>query len=97
MIMYPESVKNAFLMSIAALFLATGTAQATENYFLQCGPRLVNVYGHHGYIYTEIVRGKGRGEGGRELPEHMLPYRNGTPYFHGRKCFRIPAMEQTHD
>jgi hypothetical protein len=90
-------VRKAFLMSIAALFLATGAAQATENYFLQCGPRLVNVYGHHGYIYTEIVRGQGRGEGGREFPERMLRYRNSTPYFHGHKCYRISAMEFGHD
>jgi hypothetical protein len=31
MIMYPESVKNAFLMSITALFLATGAAHATAD------------------------------------------------------------------
>jgi len=89
--------KATLLTGIATLFLATGAAQATENYFLQCGPRLVNVYGHHGYIYTEIVRGEGREGKGREFPERMLRYRNGAPYIHGRKCFRIPAMEETHD
>ena len=88
-------MKKLLLTGIAVLFLATGTAQATENYFLQCGPRLVNVYGHHGFTYSEIIKGEPR-----ELSSHtshMFRAKGDSWYFYGRKCFRIPAMEQTHD
>jgi hypothetical protein len=82
------AMKKVLLTGIAAVFLATGTAQATENYFVQCGHKLVNVYGHHGYTFTEIIKGQER----RELSSRMFRFDGGDLYFHGRKCFCIPPQ-----
>jgi hypothetical protein len=82
-------MKKLFLSGIAALLLATGTAQATESYFVQCGHKLVNVYGHHGPLtFTEIIKG----QQGRELSSRMFRFHGADLYFHGRKCFCIPPQ-----
>jgi len=95
--------KLLFTVSVAALFLATGAAQATENYFMLCGDKIINVYGHHGYSFTQISAKRKRGwhqEGdsyySQELPTQA--FRDGPsddlPWlFRGQKCRRLPRVD----
>jgi hypothetical protein len=74
---------KVLLTGIAALFLAIGTAQATENYLVQCGTKLVEVLGHHGYSFFEIKKGDRQ----RELPSRAFRFdKNDNLYFRGHKC-----------
>ena len=76
-------MKKTLLTGVAALFLATGPAHATENYYVRCGRKLVNVLGHHGYSFTEIISDDKE----VELPARAFRFgRNGAVYFRGRKC-----------
>jgi hypothetical protein len=86
-------VKKALLFGVAALFLATGTAHANENYFVQCGDaRLIEVFGHHGFqFYLRI------GERQIELPSRLFRFGRATEnggrlYFRGRKCVCAPVQ-----
>jgi len=80
-------MKKLLLTGIAALLLATGTAHANENFYVQCGRKVVNVFGHHGFSFSEVVNGKE----GRELPVRAFRLdRDHNVYFRGRKCFCIP-------
>jgi hypothetical protein len=45
---------NLIAVGIAALLLATGTTHATENFEFRCGHINVNVFGHHGYSYSDM-------------------------------------------
>jgi len=82
-------IKKLLLTSVAALFLATGTAQANEDFDVQCGNKRVHVYGHHGWEFTEIRRSREFREitWSRRLPERFFRMEDDrTIYFHGRKC-----------
>jgi len=84
-------MKKLFLTGIATLFLATGAAYATERYYVQCGSRIVYVFGHQGYTFTEIINGKE----GRKLSAR--PFRfdgDSVLHFRGHKCFCIPWEEE---
>jgi len=82
---------KTLLTGIATLFLATGAAYATERYYVQCGSRIVYVFGHQGYTFTEIINGKE----GRKLSAR--PFRfdgDSVLHFRGHKCFCIPWEEE---
>jgi hypothetical protein len=81
-------MKTKLLLSgIAVLFLATGTAQANEDFDVQCGNKRVHVYGHHGWEFTEIRPGDIKGQqGSRLLSKRFFRMKNDAIYFHGRKC-----------
>jgi hypothetical protein len=77
------AVKKLLLTSIAALFLATGAAHATEMFHAQCGHKLIYVFGRNGWSFGTQEEG--------ELPERQ--FRLGfdkkgmrTLYFRVRKC-----------
>jgi hypothetical protein len=75
--------RTASLIGIAALFLATGTAHASEYYLAQCGSKLVYVLGHHGYTFSQIdVDGNLM----RELPIRLFRFTGIALYFRGHKC-----------
>jgi hypothetical protein len=70
--------KKLLLAGIAALFLATGRAHASEQLTFHCGKHTIEVYGHHGY---EFYRGE------RHLPGRLFRLTNANDlYFRGRKC-----------
>jgi hypothetical protein len=75
-------MKKLLLTTIAALFLATGAAQANSNWTFLCGGMTVYVLGHHGYEYAT--------EDERILPPQKFKWRwaNSGPilYYRGRKC-----------
>jgi hypothetical protein len=75
-------MKKVFLAGVAALFLATGTAHATDIYSIRCANQLFTIYGHHGYEFT-----RGETRCGKLLPEHLFRQRrDGTWFFRGHKC-----------
>jgi hypothetical protein len=45
------SIKKAFLIGIAALLLATGTASATESFVMDCKGLLVEVFARHSTMF----------------------------------------------
>ena len=49
-----QSVHYLLMTVVAALFLATGTAHASEYHAIQCGKKRIYVLGHHGFSYYEI-------------------------------------------
>jgi hypothetical protein len=68
--------------AIAALFLATGTAQATEMYEARCGNRTISIFARNGWSFTE---------GEKELPTRLFRVRQDRDgqrviYFRGQKC-----------
>jgi len=74
-----------FLASIAALFLATGTAQANHMANYECGGKIIlmNMQGKGDVEYSIVTNNK----------EHFLPRRHfrwrdydGVLYYHGRRC-----------
>jgi hypothetical protein len=76
--------KLLFTVSVAALFLATGTAHATERYSVRCANQLFTVYGHHGYMF---FRGKPETNEGKTVPKRLFRWRDdGALLFRGRKC-----------
>src|SRR5262245_19884632 len=86
-------MKKLFLATIAVLFLATGTTQATERYSVRCKGQLFTVYGNHGWMFF-------RGEPEDNDEKKALPERwfrlsdddeygqtgHSQVYFRGRKC-----------
>jgi|SRR6516165_794249 hypothetical protein len=81
------------LISIAALSLATGTAQATSYWITVCGNKLIYIHGHHGETYYQWI-----GDKEWELPSKLFTERGNRLYFRGRKCqppsmLRAPAIE----
>jgi hypothetical protein len=75
-------MKKLFLTGLAALFLATGTAHATEMYDARCGNRTISIFARHGWIFSEDEK---------ELPERLFRISQGKDgkrviYFRGRKC-----------
>jgi hypothetical protein len=77
-----------FLIGIAALFLATGTAHAGchESYF-RCGNKLVYAQACTKWSFSEIISK----EKARDLPNRAFRMQvRGDPasglYFHGQKC-----------
>jgi hypothetical protein len=51
-------MKKLFLIGVAALFLATGTALANEESLQRCGTRLIYVWGHHGFTFALLPKGE---------------------------------------
>jgi hypothetical protein len=77
-------MKKALLSGVVALFLATGTAHATERYSVRCANQLLTVYGHHGYTF---FRGEPETNEGKTVPERLFRWRDdGALLFRGRKC-----------
>jgi len=75
-------MKRLLLAGYAALFLATGTAQATERYLIRCRGQLFTVYGHHGYAF---YRGNAPDNSGKDL-QRLFRFRGDDLLFRGRKC-----------
>jgi hypothetical protein len=77
-------MKRILLAGVAALFLATGTAHASDYYAIQCGKKRIFVLGHHGYSFTDVVADK-------ELPSRHFQAVNGQSdriswRYRGRRC-----------
>jgi hypothetical protein len=84
------AMKKLLLAGIAALFLTTGTAHATENYLVRCAGQFFTVYGHHGYSFN---RSDAEGNEGPEMPKRLFRWstNNETLFFRGRKCKYVPS------
>jgi hypothetical protein len=86
--------KKLLLTSIAALFLATGTANAgCHEYYFRCDNKLVYVQGCTNWSFSEIISK----EKGVDLPSHAFRMRvRGAPnaglYFRGQKCSCLNAL-----
>ena len=83
-------MKKTLITGIAVLFLATGTAHANEEYYVQCGnPKLIRVWGHHGFEMGYVI-----GKRYIPLPSRAFRFdRKGDQYFlyfHNRKCVCAP-------
>jgi hypothetical protein len=85
-------MKKLLLTAIAALLLATGTAQSTEDWLDRCGKHLIHTYGHHGYMFFLMPKGASRihdDDRKRQLPDKLFRIDDdGNLYFRGRKCKR---------
>jgi hypothetical protein len=62
-------MKTLLLAGVAALFLATGTAHASEYHAIQCGKKRIYVLGHHGFSFYEI---KGDKRNDQALPDRWF-------------------------
>jgi len=75
-------VRKTALAGIAALFLATGTANTTEMYDARCGNKTISIFARHGWMFSE---------GEKELPTRLFRVRQDKDgkrviYFRGQKC-----------
>jgi len=81
-----------FLTGVTAMFLATGTAHANDNWLDRCGKHLIHTYGHHGYMFFLMPKGASRigdDDRKRQLPGRLFRIDDdGNLYFRGRKCKR---------
>jgi hypothetical protein len=81
-------MRTLFLTGIAALFLATGAAQAgCHEYYFRCGNKLINVSGCRSWGFSEVISKEKQIEissRGFWMPWRGAP--NGGLYFRGRKC-----------
>jgi len=85
------------LAGIAALFLATGAAQATEHFVMRCGESLIEVFGCHGYHFSKYSE---TGDGS-ELSERLFRKRGNYTgpdgccsswTFRGRRCKYVKEL-----
>jgi hypothetical protein len=75
-------MKKLLLTTMAALLLATGTANATEMYDARCGNKTISIFARHGWMFSE---------GEKELPTRLFRVSQDKDgkrviYFRGRKC-----------
>jgi hypothetical protein len=85
-------IARALITGVAALFLAMGAAQATEDWLDRCGKYLIHTYGYHGYMFFLMPKGASRiddDDRKRQLPGKLFRIDDdGNLYFRGRKCKR---------
>jgi hypothetical protein len=90
-------MKAAVITGIAALFLATGTAHATENFDVRCAGKLFNIYGHHGYSFSQYYQYYDEDKKyTKEISERLFhfkdkrgelsPYPSRKWFYRGHKC-----------
>ena len=83
---------------IAALvFMALRPAHATEIHVMQCGNKLIDVYGHHGYEFTELKGNPSQGFQRRNLPCRFFRNTDGDWYFRGKNCHLAPPESYCDD
>jgi hypothetical protein len=85
---------RALLAGIAALFLATGTAQATERTLIYCAGQFFEVYGHHGYSFSrsDVEHNDGPGVSSRLFRHRDNGTIYGVWFYRGRKCVIVEDL-----
>jgi hypothetical protein len=82
----------ARLTVIAALvFMALQPAKATSIEVIQCGNKVIRVYGHHGFEFSELKPRE------RALPERRFRSTVDGWYFRGKKCHPAPPQSYCND
>jgi hypothetical protein len=84
---------RALITGVAALFLATGQANANDNWLDRCGKWLIHTWGHHWYEFYLVPNETTNIDkilDGPRLPKRLFRIDDDANlYLRGRKCLRI--------